>query len=227
MNHYLDREPSYPPDRVWGGIPTMAGQMPYLPLAALHAGEPQNAYLATWDANILDVAYAKDITAAIVAGLSRALEGDGNWEAVTSAMKETDPYHFGEVPWVPRKTNFWIAKAHEFVERSGGVLKILYQLFEAELHAQTWWEAHVPLVVSLAFLEITHYHPLASLQLCIEFGRDSDSYAQVVGAFTGAMYGYQVFPQDMLNEVNAIMEEQYRQNMGDWMNILGYKIPGR
>jgi ADP-ribosylglycohydrolase len=227
MNHYLDREPSYPPDRVWGGIPTMAGQMPYLPLAALHAGEPQDAYLATWDANILDVAYAKDITAAIVAGLSRALEGDGNWKAVISAMKETDPYHFGGVPWVPRKTNFWMEKAHELVDRSGGVLKVLYQLLEAELHAQTWWESHVPLVVSLAFLEITDYHPLASLQLCIEFGRDNDSYAQVVGAFTGAMYGFQVFPQSMLNQVNTVMEEQYLQNMGDWMNILGYEIPGK
>ena len=34
-------ENAYPPERIWGGIPTMEGQMPFLPIAALHPGDPE------------------------------------------------------------------------------------------------------------------------------------------------------------------------------------------
>ena len=91
---------------------------------------------------------------------------------------------------------------------------------ESELDAVTWWEAHVPLCISLAFLEIVNYNPHAALQLCMEFGHDTDSYAQVVGAFAGAMYGSQIFDQSMIDQVNMSMKDQYNQNVDDWMDLL-------
>jgi hypothetical protein len=42
-----ERENAYPPQRIWGGIPTMAGQMPFLPVAALYPHNARNAYLKT------------------------------------------------------------------------------------------------------------------------------------------------------------------------------------
>ena len=45
-----ERDPAkaLPPERQWGGIATMAGQMPFLPLATLTPGNPEQAYLQTW-----------------------------------------------------------------------------------------------------------------------------------------------------------------------------------
>lgn len=220
MNYYLEKDKAYPPERVWGGIPTMAGQMPFLPMALLYPGDAEQAYIATWEINLLDVGYAKDITSVIVSGLNKALEPDASWEDVISTMKNTDPYNFAEVPWVPRKSTLWIDKAHELVERSNGVINELYRLLESELDAVTWWEAHVPLVVTLAFLEIVNYNPLAALQLCIEFGHDNDSYAQVIGAFAGAMYGKGIFDESMIKQVNNMMREQYNQDVGLWMDAI-------
>jgi len=216
MNYYLEKTPSYPPNRIWGGIPTMAGQMPFLPIAAMYPGHPVEAYKSCWEANILDVGYAKDITSALVSGLAETLRKDASWSDVRNAIKKTDPYQFSAVPWVPRKTDHWMEKASELVVRSKGIAKELYKLLEKELNAVTWWEAHVPLVVSFAFLEITDYDPLAALQMCMEFGHDTDSYAQVVGAFVGAMYGTEIFDKEMIDQVNRMMSEQYNQNVDDW-----------
>lgn len=220
MNNYSEEGLALPPDRVWGGIPTMAGQMPFLPLAILHPGNSEAAYIAAWEINCVDVGYAKDITSVIVAGLNRALDPNTSWEQVINAMVKTDPYLFADVPWVPRKSTYWIRKAHDLVIQSNGVVKSLYALLESELEATTWWEAHVPLVVTLAFLEITDYNPFAALQLCIEFGHDNDSYAQVVGAFVGAMYGKEIFDPLMIKQVNKIMKSQYNQDVADWMEII-------
>ena len=40
-----EREMAYPPARLWGAMPTMAGQMPFLCVAALYPGKPKEAYL--------------------------------------------------------------------------------------------------------------------------------------------------------------------------------------
>jgi len=220
MNYYLGKAPNYPPERVWGGIPTMAGQMPYLPVAVFFPGDPESAYISAWNSNILDVGYAKDITSVLVAGLAEALKSEVNWDDIIATMKNTDPFKFTEVPWIPRKSNLWIDKADELFNRSNGIVSSLFSLLEEELDAVTWWEAHVPLCVSLSFLKIVDYNPLAALQLCMEFGHDNDSYAQIVGAFTGAMYGSNIFDQLMIDQVNKQMEAQYKQNVDDWMKIV-------
>jgi len=54
----------------------------------------------------------------------------------------------------------------------------------------------------------------------IEFGHDTDSYAQVMGAIIGAIYGKQVFPVEMRNTVNRQMKEQFGQNVNDWLKII-------
>lgn len=61
---------------------------------------------------------------------------------------------------------------------------------------------------------------MAALQLCIEFGHDNDSYAQVVGAFVGAMYGKEIFDPAMVKQINEIMLEQYDQDVKGWIEII-------
>ena len=58
------------------------------------------------------------------------------------------------------------------------------------------------------------------MQLMMEFGHDTDSYAQVMGAVLGAIHGKDVWPIDISNTVNNRMKEQFNQNVDDWMKLI-------
>ena len=198
----------------------MEGQMPFLPIAALNPDNPEWCYLKTWELGYLDIGIAKDMNSALVAGLARALQNDGNWQNAYKAMIETDPYNFNNVLYVKRRLTHWLEKAHAFAERADGIPSKLFGILENELNTYTWWESWVPIVVVFSVAKLTNYDPLASMQLILEFGHDTDSYAQVMGAFIGAIYGKDIFPIEMRNLVNKRMKEQFGQNVDDWIKLI-------
>ena len=219
-----NRKPSeaYPPERVWGGIATMAGQMPYLPVAAFYPGNPEEAYKKTWQLNLLDVGYGKDFTSALAAGLSQALVAEpGDWNTVLETMRATDPYAFAEVPWVPRRFTMWMDRASGYVEENQpGIPAELFEKLEKGLRSVTWWEARVPPVLTFAILEATDYDPLASMELALAFGRDTDSTAQLMGAFLGAMYGAEAFPEEIRAEIDKKLGAQYDISVEKMVKII-------
>ena len=58
------------------------------------------------------------------------------------------------------------------------------------------------------------------MQLILEFGHDTDSYAQVMGAFMGAIHGKDIFPLQMRDTINKRMKDQFGQNIDDWMHLI-------
>lgn len=215
-----ERENAYPVERIWGGIPTMEGQMPFLPVAAIHPEDPEWCYRKTYELGYFDIGVAKDMNSALVAGIARALQADGSWENLESAMRMVDPYNYNNTLYVNRELTKWLNRAHHFAERSGGSIKKLFAIMENELQATYWWEAWVPIVVVFAVAEVANYHPLASMQIIMEFGHDTDSYAQVMGAILGAIHGKDIFPEEMRKTVNLRMKEQFGQDVSTWMNLL-------
>ncbi len=215
-----ERENAYPVERIWGGIPTMEGQMPFLPVAALHPEDPAWCYRKTYELGYFDIGVAKDMNSALVAGLARALQPDGSWENLEEAMRSVDPYGYNRTLYVNRELTKWLDMAHQFAERSGGNIASLFSILENELQCTYWWEAWVPIVVVFAVAEVADYHPLASMQIINEFGHDTDSYAQVMGAILGAIHGTDVFPEEMRNTVNHQMKEQFGQDVHTWMDLL-------
>lgn len=216
----LDPSQGYPQARAWGGIPTMAGQMPFPAVAAFFPGRPTEAYLKTWELDFIDNGWALDLNAAIVAGLAHALEERATWESLEMVMRNTDPFAFGEVPWVERRLTRWLDRAQELAERSDRRPFRLFQLFETELEAETWWEAHVPLVVVFACARICDYDPIATIQLTIEFGHDTDSYAQLAGALVGALHGAGVFSPTMIDTVDQRLRAQYQVSFSEWLQLV-------
>jgi len=220
-NFELDNtERSYPSSRIWGSIPTMMGQMPFLPIAALNPSDPEWTYLKTYELGFFDNGIGKDINSSIVAGLTRALQSNGSWFTVKQTMFTVDPYGYNRVLYVNRQMEQWLDLAHNMVNEADGNIAKLFHLLENKLNTQFWWEAWVPLVVVFSCAEIVNYHPLASMQLMLEFGHDTDSYAQIMGAFMGAIHGKEIFPKEMRDKVNREMNEQYGQNITDWMKLI-------
>ncbi|MEO0632328.1 MAG: ADP-ribosylglycohydrolase family protein, partial [Planctomycetota bacterium] len=68
-----DANTALPPERMWGGLGTCAGQMALPPIAAVHPGDPEAAYVAAYEIAFIDNGAARDLNAAIVAGLAEAL----------------------------------------------------------------------------------------------------------------------------------------------------------
>jgi len=196
-----DLDKALPPERMWQSLPTCSGQMTLLPLAALYAGRPEEAYRATYSLAFFDNGFGKDLNAALVAGLAQALVTPVEsgrerqaFESVLNSMRETDPFRFRKIRWTERAVDRWLNLALKFARDVKGEPARLFAALEKEFANTTKWEAQVPFVVAFACLELADYDPLAALQLSMEWGHDTDSYAQLVGAFIGALHGASLFP---------------------------------
>ena len=222
-----DPKIALPLDRLWAGAPNCSGQMMMLPLAACFAGQPENGYRRCFDLNFVDGPGANDITSAIVAGLANLLgetsTGDSvadRWRRMESTMRDTDPYRIRDVPFVGRPLNQWLDFADSIVRRADGRPKIAYRLLETEGKPIYYWDAHFTLLVAVVLLKLTGYDPLASLHLGIDFGHDTDSYTQLMGAMIGAVHGVAVFPDEMQIQVAERMEADFGENVSSWSEIL-------
>ncbi len=135
-------------------------------------------------------------------------------------MRETDPYGFGEIDWVPRRLSRWLDVAEDVAARAEGRPYRLFRFLEQELNAETWWEAWVPMTVVFACARMVDYNPLATMQLIMEFGHDTDSYMQVAGALFGALHGVEVFPATMRYTVSRRLLEDYQVSPDEWMGLI-------
>jgi hypothetical protein len=198
---------------MWQSLPTCSGQMTLLPVAALYPGDPERAYRAAWHLAFFDNGFGRDLNAALVAGLAQALvtpidplNPGAAWEVILATMRETDPWAFGKIRWTQRSVPRWLDFARASVKSAEGQPARLFATFEKQFAQNHKWEAQVPVVVAFSCLELAEWDPLAALQLCLEWGHDTDSFAQVLGAFVGALHGPGLFRPDWLAAVKDRMQ---------------------
>ena len=224
-----DTRKALPPERMWTGLPTCCGQMTSLPLAGLFPGKPEKAYLAAWALGFFDNGTGRDLNAALVAGLATALSlpppltlsrtGGNSWRPVLAAMRETDPYQYGDVRYTVRPVEQWLRFSRQAVDGCENEPAKLFTILESKFASTIKWQAEVPFVVSLSLLMLCPDRPLAALQLSIEWGHDTDSYAALTGAFIGARYGAEIFPEKMRNIVSARLEADYEEDIDEWLSL--------
>ena len=231
-----DLQLAAPPDRIWGGTPTCCGQMTMLPLAAIYQGRPEPAYRKTYELSFFDIGAAKDINSAIVAGLSIALtlpipksrqDRRATWKTITEAMRETDPYRYEHVPFVQRPTVRWLNFAQEAVKYSRRRPKRLYQFLEDHGEVKYFWESHFILSLVFSAIEFCDYDPLAAMALILDFGHDTDSGAQLLGAFVGAIHGSNLFHKPLQEPVITRLREDYDVDLNEWVDLLQATQPKR
>jgi len=223
------REPHWakPPERMWQGLPTCSGQMSLLPLAAIFAGEPDRAYRAAYHLGFFDNGFGKDLNAALVAGLATALTVPVDpasprmaWKAVLDSMRLTDPYAYSKIRWSERAVHRWLNRALDMAEKAEGRPARLFAALNSEFKTTTKWEAQVPFVVVFSCFALADFDPLPALQLTLEWGHDSDSYAQVAAAFVGALHGARLFPADWLRAVSDRVERDFSVSLDDEARFL-------
>lgn len=216
-----------PPERLWGGLPTCCGQMVLLPLAAMSPGKPVEAYRHAHDIGFFDNGPACDLNAGLVAGLAGCLtmpqvepRDENPWGSLLKIMSATDPYGYAAVPWVIRPTDRWLDYVEEVVREAEDRPALVFERFDRDFKDAIKWEAQVCYSMAIAALLMGKGDPLVSLQLSLEWGHDTDSYAQIVGAFAGARFGDQVFPAEMRRMVVNRAREEYGfdlEEAADWL----------
>lgn len=225
-----DRARALPSSRMWGGLGTCCGQMTLPPLAALYPGDPEAAYLAAYELAFFDNGEAKDINAAVVAGLAFALAQPipaeettarhAAWRAMLDAMKRTDPLRYGEVEFMTRALAKSIDTATDLARRAEGSPGRLYRLIEEACPRDHAWEAKFLLIETVALAEFCHGEPLAAIHLALDFGEDTDSAAQLLGAWFGALYGTGLFPPDLRDTVAERLQIDYGEGLAEWVGVL-------
>jgi len=213
-----ERDPARarPPECLWQGLPTCCGQMTSLPLAALYPGRPEAAYRAAWHLGFFDNGWGRDLNAAIVAGLAEALVTPLDpalpapaWNRVFAAMRTTDPFGYRRIRWTHRAVDRWLDYALKSAEEADGQPERMFQQWDQEFRQNAKWEAQIPWVVTVGCLRMADFDPLAALQLTQEWGWDTDSYSQLLGAFLGALYGPALFRSDWIQQVTARLEADF------------------
>ena len=227
-----DLKKGLPPERMWNGLTTCCGQMSLPPVAALFPGRPDEAYLAAYHLAFFDNGWGRDLNAGFVAALASALvapspapdAGDEDravaWRPVLAALRDTDPLGYRRIPWCPRAVDRWLGFAERTVRSAAGRPGRVFAAWEAEFKETVKWEAQVPFVVTFGVLELARYHPLATLQLSQEWGHDTDSYAQMVGAIVGALHGPDVFPVAMREAVERRLALDYGEDFEALVELL-------
>jgi len=218
-----------PPERMWAGLPTCCGQMTMPPLAALFAGRPADAYQASYQLGFFDNGFGRDLNSSLVAGLAAALQspppadrGAADWQSVLQAMRTTDPYAYGKVPWVTRPVDRWLDLALNAAHAANQRPALLFAALEREFKDTIKWEAQVPFVVLFACLALAEFDPLCALQLSMEWGHDTDSYAQLMGAFIGARHGSAIFPQAIRTTVAERLRLDYDEDVEQAVDLLDH-----
>ena len=183
-----------PAERIWGGLPTCCGQMALAPLAALAAGQPERAYALAYEVAFFDQGIAKDLNAAVVAGLARGLTLPAASPAeafagMRACMLATDPHRYRDIPFIERPIARVLRSAEGCVEEAAGHPGRLYDRLQSAFHPQYFWEADYTLGAAWALLQACAWNGLAAMHLAMDMGHDTDSVAQLIGQFWGAIVG--------------------------------------
>jgi len=215
-----------PPERIWGGIGTCCGQMTLPPVACVFVGQPVLAYQAAYHLAFFDNGPALDINSAIVAAMATALAADvelsraQRWNKVADTMRRVDPYHYSDIPFVGRQLIEWLDIASQIATEAQGSPKKLFDLLEAKGKPRYWWDAHFILVCVVAMFDFCEGNGLAAMHLALDFGHDTDSVSQLIGALTGAMEGESVFPKQMRDAVQTQLVKDYDESVESWADLL-------
>ena len=222
-----DESRALPVGRLWSGIATCSGQMMLPPLAAAYGGRPQAAYRAAYDLDFVDAPLARDFAAALVAGLASVLGAEvdtlstaARWQHLLAAMRNTDPFRLRDVPFAHRPLHRWLDMADRLARQAEGRPATLFHLLETQGQPVYWWDAHYTLLVPLAMLRFCDFDVRAALHLTLDFGHDTDSYAQVIGCLGGAVCGQQVFGDALCHAVRQSIKSDFGEDIDSWSETL-------
>ena len=192
----------------FGNLPVLLGLI-VLPCAgACYPGQPERAYLAAYEADFADLAYAREAVAFLAAALSLALaEPEPPLDLIARAAA-VDPLHTRramDYPMVIRDNlpAFCRRYAASASDRAAAAS------LSADLAPLPPMEAFKTLAIACSALVAAPADPVRALAIAANHTtlgedpafQDIDCYAAITGALAGALHGVQAWPPDLVATV--------------------------
>ncbi|MEL6251875.1 MAG: ADP-ribosylglycohydrolase family protein [Bacteroidota bacterium] len=213
----------------YGGEMVCAGMLFAPILGAYYPGDPDWAYKQTYEADMFDLGYGRDISGLTAAMVAEAFKVDASPDSILHLLRKTDPKGYfksrlvGRTSYKVYQQALRIAKeakeveVETFFQREISVKLALplktkedsvkyaqwstaYQKLDNELMRYPFHPSEIFIVNHVALL-MNDFDFVQTLSFVINYGRDNDTTAAVTGAILGAYWGAGKLPEDMLAKV--------------------------
>ena len=131
-----------------------------------------------------------------------------------------DPYRYNEVPFAKRPSTEWLDFAIKAADDAKGSPAALYKTLENHGRPKYYWDAHFTFATTWAFLHFADYDPYLAMLISLAFGHDTDSTAQMVGAYCGAVHGTSAFDSEIARKVEDRLQADYGESVDEWTELL-------
>ena len=193
---------------IYGGQPTNGAIMSIAPVGLLHPADPKAAFELAYELSFVTDGYAKESAAIAAAAIAEAMRPGVSVEQIVQVSLET-------ATWFRREGTLWpkTVREREWARFEGqpnqeligaaleaaqhhDVFTLPKLLYPKLLVSPVGSEAGQTLAVAFAMLVAAKGDFSLAVQGAVNYGRDCDSYAAVVGAITGAMQGSKAIPAE-------------------------------
>jgi ADP-ribosylglycohydrolase len=219
---------------IYGGQPTNGAVMSIAPVGLLHPADPKAAFELAYELSFVTDGYAKESAAIAAAAIAEAMRPGVSVEQIVRVSLETAawfrregtlwPKTVREREWARfegRPNDILIGLALEAAEKTQDVFALPELLYPKLLVSPVGSEAGQTLAVAFAMLVAANGDFSLAVQGAVNYGRDCDSYATVVGAIAGAMQGSSAIPAEWGNAVlEANPHPDLRQVATDLCNVV-------
>jgi hypothetical protein len=217
--------------KFYGGEMTCAGMLYSPMIGACVPGNPEAAYLAAYDLSIFDIGYAKDITSLVAAMTSQAFIENGSKESLASVIRNVDPKNYFKSRLVGRLPFGFYSNAANIaaetraltredipasfkipVEVKGLDLLEYFKITETyrkldKYNQDIMFHAGEIYLIAVTAMMCSDYDFEKTLQFVINYGRDNDTVAAVVGAILGVYYGADQLPEKQKQQILKVNKE--------------------
>ena len=210
--------------RFYGGDIVCAGML-YSPVLGLpYPANPRKAYEVAFRLGIFDQGYARDITALSAAMVAAAMDSAATSESILNVFNNIDPHDFFGSRIFSRQAYYAYKDAiyisHEarkidsaeinnelpFVKNDPIYAVQLQKAFQLLDEKQMHISPHSKeiLLITLTAMIFTEFDFQKSIEFCVNYGRDNDTHAAVVGSILGAYYGFNKLPTKLAQKVISV-----------------------
>lgn len=199
---------------IYGGQPTNGLLMAIAPVGLLHPANPKAAFSLAYELAFVTDGYAKESAAMAAAAVAEAMRPGVQVEGIIQAALES-------AAWFRREGELWpttirlrewarfegrpnevlIDRALEIARQHSDVYALRAELYDQLYVSPVGSEAGQTLAVALAMLVASGGDFREAVLGAVNYGRDCDSYAAVVGAIAGALGGLESIPTDWYEAV--------------------------
>jgi hypothetical protein len=204
--------------KFYGGEMVCAGLL-YAPALGIYfPGDPEKAYREAYALSIYDLGYAKDLTS-LAAGMTAAGMKKGATKDSLLSSLQVDPENYFESRLVGRTANSILTNAlnissesHQLDSLSVGLdpespaLQAAFSALDQRLQDMPFHAGEIWLQ-SLSAMIYADFDFMGSLVFLVNYGRDNDTTAAVVGGILGAYYGFEQLPQLEREQVLKVNKE--------------------